>query len=139
MPKYCYNTLTLIGHQEDLVQIKEHDLSFNHFVPVEEDIEKQSRAWGTKWEAWDKEIRVEDTNILVYKFTTAWCPPILFLEKLNALFPRMWIKNVWNVCEMGASGVWIHYKKNGKDVCKNFEWEEPAPYLSEDGEIVLPE
>jgi hypothetical protein len=139
MPNYCFNTLTLIGHQEDLAQIKEHELSFKHFVPAEEDVDKQREAWGTKWEAWDVEVKHEDENLLVLKYITAWCPAFTFLKKLNELFPKLWIKNEWNVCELGAAGVWMHYKKEGKDVCKSYEWEEPAPYLSEDGEIVLPE
>ena len=45
--------------------------------------------WGTKWDACDKSIDYEDSEILALTFNTAWSPPEGIVEKLREKYPEL--------------------------------------------------
>ena len=45
--------------------------------------------WGTKWDACDKSIDYEDSEILALTFNTAWSPPEGVVEKLRENYPEL--------------------------------------------------
>ena len=142
MPNYCNNKVTIIGHAVDLDVFEAEKLSFSKFVPrpAEEEenwLEWNSECWGTKWEHWDYEVVLRDTNILVMNFRTAWVSPINFFKSLLKAYPKVWLKCEFNT-EDYMIGVWVAYMKNGICVEDGLIWDEPAPYLTEDGEIHIP-
>ena len=154
MPNSCWNTITIIGHKEDLKEIKAHKLSFEYFCPPPDmltDMEKyhwRVENWGTKWDAYEIEITeetayMEDTReyIVEATFTTAWSPPIPFVESLLELYPRCWIKLTWKT-EDDTAGVFVKYYKNrdlNNPVTTYATWVEAVPQLTTDGEILIPD
>jgi hypothetical protein len=52
-----------------------------------------NRNWGTKWDATNPELVVDEENgenwVLVYKFDTAWAPPVPVIEKLSEQYPTL--------------------------------------------------
>jgi len=47
------------------------------------------RNWGTKWDACECSVITEKPNRVVYQFDTAWGPPIEWLEKVAAMYPKL--------------------------------------------------
>ena len=45
--------------------------------------------WGTKWDACDKSVEYEDSEILALTFSTAWSPPEGIVEKLREKYPEL--------------------------------------------------
>ena len=45
--------------------------------------------WGTKWDACDKSVEYEDSEILALTFNTAWSPPEGIVEKLREKYPEL--------------------------------------------------
>ena len=45
--------------------------------------------WGTKWDACDKSIDYEDSEILALTFNTAWSPPEGIVERLREKYPEL--------------------------------------------------
>ena len=45
--------------------------------------------WGTKWDACDKSVEYEDSEILALTFNTAWSPPEGIVEKLRERYPEL--------------------------------------------------
>ena len=45
--------------------------------------------WGTKWDACDKSIDYEDSEILALTFNTAWSPPEGVVERLREKYPEL--------------------------------------------------
>lgn len=48
--------------------------------------------WGTKWDAYDYKERVNDLGRFVFKFETAWSPPVPILTKLAEMWPKLTIE-----------------------------------------------
>lgn len=154
MPNHCWNTLTIIGHKEDLDEIRQNNLSFEYYCPPPNELTEEEKPywrwanWGTKWEAFEicmikkgTDPEVEDRineYILEYTFTTAWSPPIKFLECLLKKYTRCWIKLLWNT-EDDNAGVFVQYYKNGTPITTNVTWMEAVPRLTTDGEIYVPD
>jgi hypothetical protein len=60
MPNDFGNTVTIIGHKEDLDLFEEHQLSFSYFSPCpneEGDVDWCYENWGTKWDPYDLTIK----------------------------------------------------------------------------------
>jgi hypothetical protein len=148
MPNHCWNTLTIIGHKEDLDEIRENKLSFSYYCPLPDtltDAEKhcwRCDNWGTKWEAYDVSITEYDKdmeNVFECSFTTAWSPPIPFLTTLLKRYPRSWMKLLWKT-EDDVAGVFVqHNNKYNEPVITNVRWNEAVPMLTSDGKIYIPE
>ena len=115
MPNNCGNTVTIIGHEEDLNVFEEKQLAFSHFYPAPEnaDINWCHEHWGTKWDPYDLTVKRNGENGIEFRFCTAWAPPIPFLKHLLAQYPRCWIKLQFCEPMMMYAGVWIGYMKNG--------------------------
>ena len=55
------------------------------------------REWGTKWDVAvspdekypDTELLEDESTMLVYKFNTAWAPPLPAMEKLSEQYPSL--------------------------------------------------
>jgi hypothetical protein len=48
--------------------------------------------WGTKWNAWDTEIKEINEKELDMSFITAWSYPVPWIEKISKKFPDLTIK-----------------------------------------------
>jgi hypothetical protein len=89
MPNWCWNQLRVIGPAENIADMLEHNLDFQHYVPCDPDCDAQSEAWGTKWTHQDYQVLYKGEFDMKVEFRTAWAPPIAFLEKLNARLPGL--------------------------------------------------
>lgn len=141
MPNECYNTLTIIGHEEDLHEIYMSGLNFDYYVPTPDDIQDpvqwSAENWGTKWVAYPESIKMNFRgNFLRITYNTAWSPPYIFLERLLEFYPRCWIKNE-SADDNYFSLIYIIYMKHGARQEKLFHWYEPEPRLTADGEILI--
>lgn len=45
--------------------------------------------WGTKWELNEVELIDESEDYLLYRFDTAWSPPVKWLEKVAKDYPEL--------------------------------------------------
>jgi hypothetical protein len=138
MPNDCGNTVTIIGHKEDLDLFEEKGLAFSYFCPMPQDgdIDWCIKNWGTKWDPYDLTSERNGPNGLEFNFNTAWAPPIVFLKNLLLQYPRCWIKITYGDCMMMFAGVWIGYMKNGELKEKSLNWTEPMAMLTTDGEVM---
>jgi hypothetical protein len=140
MPNWCWNQLRVIGPAENIADMLEHNLDFQHYVPCEPDCDAQSEAWGTKWGHQDYRVLYSGEFDMKVEFRTAWAPPIAFLEKLNARFPQCWFKLEFNEHMGIGSGIWIHsVARDGTPSERVFQWQEPPCYPLKDGTFWLPE
>jgi hypothetical protein len=141
MPNYCWNRLRVIGPSENIKDVLEHKLDFQHYAPVpSDDQDAYEEAWGTKCGPMDYEVLRQEEFELKVQFRTAWAPPLAFLQKLNRHFPACWFKLEFEVeCGWG-SGIWIHsLTKRRNSITRVFQWQEPPCYPMEDGSFLLPE
>ena len=61
--------------------------------------------WGTKW---DVQAKLEDApDFLVYRFETAWSPPVKWLEKVARDFPYLRFTLIYDEPGMGFAGTAI--------------------------------
>jgi hypothetical protein len=127
MPNYCWNKLIVRGPRNDLDDIAENRLSFQHYLPCPQDaqdpIEWCYENWDTKWEAWNVEVVRNTGNYLEITYTTAWCPPHKILLHLLNTYPKCWMKNTFDE-EGGNAGVWIGRMMDGAPHVQSYDWEE---------------
>lgn len=78
-------------------------LSFHQTVPIPEDVQCNSygdggaksgynverELWGVKWGAYDEQLVRHEPTYAKYAFTTAWGPPVEWLQKTSELFPDL--------------------------------------------------
>ena len=90
MPNWCMNDLRITGDEKDILSFidankgDDGEFHFNTLVPQPEDIDDvrdwRITFWGTKWDIDDVDVqKLDDNNYRLY-FTTAWTPPIYWLE-----------------------------------------------------------
>ena len=60
--------------------------------------------WGTKWDACDKSIDYEDSEILALTFNTAWSPPEGIVERLREKYPELSFQCFYDEPGMEAAG-----------------------------------
>ena len=60
--------------------------------------------WGTKWDACDKSIDYEDSEILALTFNTAWSPPEGIVERLRGKYPELTFQCFYDEPGMEAAG-----------------------------------
>ena len=60
--------------------------------------------WGTKWDACDKSIDYEDSEILALTFNTAWSPPEGIVEKLREKYPELTFQCFYDEPGMESAG-----------------------------------
>ena len=100
-------------------------LSFSKSVPKPEDEDDwynwNNENWGTKWDAMnvqlnnyinddipEEEFSLEDTNELIYSFTTAWGPALSWLESVARKYPNLCFENEYSECGMDFYGKRIY-------------------------------
>jgi hypothetical protein len=64
------------------------------------------RNWGTKWDACEVKVRTTKSS-LVYKFDTAWSPPIPVIDKMHEMFPMLQFKLKYFECGVATQGVYL--------------------------------
>lgn len=144
MPNYVFNTVTIEGSAEELEKVKalvsaptmleavekEVIFSFHNIVP--EPTNKpigwdwhgwRVENWGTKWDVVDVED-VSGENNLIYKFDTAWAPPLEIMQALSEKFPKVHI-NLHFVEEQGWGAI---YDFNDGDDTIQEEWDIPETH-----------
>ena len=60
--------------------------------------------WGTKWDACDKSIDYEDSEILALTFNTAWSPPEGIVERLREKYPELTFQCFYDEPGMESAG-----------------------------------
>jgi hypothetical protein len=117
MPNWCNNTLTITGEAAEIRKFRmlakpitenyATDISLNALYPMPGHIKKGELSvvdilrgdennwyfwcehnWGTKWDVVGKLVTGSDGH-LEYRFLGAWDPPIKWLEKVAADFPKL--------------------------------------------------
>lgn len=142
MPNHCWNTLKIIGPAEDIAAFAQHQLRFSHFFPIPPlAVDSHiwcAEHWGTKWEHWEYEVAHQDDYVIEMQFTTAWSPPLRFLEYLIQQHTRCWYKLTWST-EASEAGLWVAHNDphNGITVTET-HWCEPEPYPAVDGTFYVP-
>ncbi|MEM2174133.1 MAG: hypothetical protein QXI58_00710 [Candidatus Micrarchaeia archaeon] len=61
--------------------------------------------WGTKWDACNVELIIDDDYYLFYRFETAWSPPIPIIIELSKKFPDLWFQLRFFERGMGFCGI----------------------------------
>jgi|694.fasta_scaffold74135_7 hypothetical protein len=82
-----------------------------------------NREWGTKWDVAvendekypDTELAEESKDFLLYKFNTAWAPPISAIEKLSQQYPELEIELEYEE-EQGWGGTTVFANGEGTEV-----------------------
>jgi hypothetical protein len=122
IPNWCANLLEVAGSIEDKKRLLDFvapkpnskvdgDLSLNSIIPTpnnEWDYDWCSENWGTKWDVeatlalytdWE-----QDNANLVFKFDSAWAPPVPVIKKLAEIFPELEFSYLFAEPGMGFSG-----------------------------------
>lgn len=115
MPNWSFNYLQVIGDKKEVAKFKEEikgkdtALDFEKSVPMPENIyrgdlgteeeekygkencwyEWSIKNWGTKWNASEAEIIETEGEELIYKFETAWSPPVQWLISTSKKYPKL--------------------------------------------------
>ena len=154
MPNYVYNTLTLECddplildrfYDENRKHIDppkvwtdyhlQHILSFECQVPVANN-ESQTEKWGCKWDASSPEYTKVSTDKSEYKFTTAWSPPMRWLEKVSVIYPSIQFTIKYE-CE-GTEFIGLSTVINGVRTVKfYYNWSDIPKYLKEQLKVNL--
>jgi hypothetical protein len=95
MPNWCENSVRVHGDPKEVkefvefVKSKEQEFDFEKVVPLpngEGDNQWCVDNWGTKWNACDISVDIEDKEVAEYFFMTAWSPPEEIYWKLKEKF-----------------------------------------------------
>jgi hypothetical protein len=75
--------------------------------------------WGTKWDI-EAELAYEDDTVLEYRFDTAWSPPVEWLRKVAADYPKL--RFCLKYEEPGMAFMGVAVGENGKvtDNCLSY-------------------
>jgi hypothetical protein len=120
------------------------DLSFNKTVPIPSIINQEAtispskdkpnkllkkllgadnwydwsvKNWGTKWDANNAELTMDNDEYLEYIFETAWNPPVEWLEKVSKKFPKLEFRMKYEEEGMGFLGIAKGSNGNIEDKC----------------------
>ena len=136
MPNWCENTLTVEGAEKDVQRFKQLakpkatqadvDLSLASLYPIPEGVyqgdlgpeefqrygKKNWRDWcithwGTKWDVVDAALEMDLPDCLVYRFESAWSPPVAWLKKVAQDFPRLRFTHIYHEPGIGIAGTAI--------------------------------
>lgn len=99
MPNWVYNALTIpVKDSQDAETVmarfagENTSFSFMQIVPRPESEEANwydwnLKNWGCKWDASDAAAEETAESTIIYRFNTAWSPPVPLMEKLSGLLP----------------------------------------------------
>jgi hypothetical protein len=143
MPNWCDNQLTVKGENTVVEQFQQkavgvnpwndsppHEqsdvLNFHSLVPIPAHVLQQSyekagyhwecQNWGCRDGAYCPELMDDTGGQLVYRFGTAWGPPIAFLKHLGKLWPDLKFLLEYSEPGMGIKGI---CKVHG-ELCENY-------------------
>lgn len=131
MPNWCENDLEVSGNKANIkafkekVRSEESHLSLASLVPMPKDqidnwYEWSISNWGTKWDVTDVELFMNKERTLNYGFSSAWSPPVPWLEKVTVLFPNLRFKLRYSEPGAGFRGIAKAYKGTVEDISKDF-------------------
>ena len=122
MPNHVSNTLEINVWNRDrenrIEEIKEYlagddegrptVIDFNNLIPEPEDNNENWYSWrcdnwGTKWNAYEAYIEDESHDHIIYKFDTAWAPPLPVIEKLREVLEEKYGEEG----DVYVSGMWV--------------------------------
>jgi hypothetical protein len=96
MPNWCQNWLMVECNDDDPAAVKqladfvelskneETALSLAATVPTDD----PDRDWDTKWDVVATVVFADD-SLVEYIFSSAWCPPVLWLKAVSAKYPKL--------------------------------------------------
>jgi len=149
MPNWCINVLKVGGSDEELKAFSEKAksnkklLSFKNFSPppVEivshdsdilsnEEYNWRVENWGTKWDLDDTTTIDREENQMIYKFDTAWAPPVGAVRSMSNQFPKLAFR--LEAVEPGmAFGFIGEYWEGDIEDEVDLEWDEACKALPE--------
>jgi hypothetical protein len=109
MPNHIQNRLFLKGNKESIDKIISNEFQFNNTIPIPENEDKNwynwnIENWGTKWDAYDVEIKKRNDNYAIIEFLTAWAPPYMWLKNMSQILVDIQYKLVWADEDFPSSG-----------------------------------
>jgi hypothetical protein len=131
MPNWCSNKLTITGPEADVRSLKEKAaghcpwlkpeetevevLNFHSFVPVPGEVLNagddsagdhwERENWGCKWGTVNSTILDEWPGCVIFKFDTAWSPPMEFLEAVAKQWPALQFVLAYEEPDMAFKGL----------------------------------
>ncbi len=91
-----------------------------------------SENWGTKWDACETNVEIQDKTVLI-GFDTAWAPPIEWLKGASKAHPKLKFHMAYCEGGMGFYGEAIAKAGEVSDDCKDFPTGE---IYDDDGELI---
>jgi len=76
--------------------------------------------WGTIWDFIDCKVE-EHSNMVVYRFDTAWGPPVPVIENIAEMYPNLSFLFSFGGIEINSSGS-IFYVKGERNLLKHIEY-----------------
>ena len=134
MPNWCENELSIGGDRADLRRFRKEAkggdtaLSLNKLYPMPRELEDTQapsakpnerllekygadnwydwriKNWGTKWDV-EAKLAEKGDGWLVYRFDSAWSPPIAWLEKVARDYPMLSFRLKYDEPGVGFAGV----------------------------------
>jgi hypothetical protein len=108
MPNHILNRLFLKGNKESIDKIIGDEFKFQNTIPRPENVNDgynwNCHNWGTKWDAYEVEIKKRNENYAFLEFQTAWSPPHAWLKNISEIFDDLQYKLVWSDEDFPSSG-----------------------------------
>lgn len=143
MSNWVFNKMYVYGEKQKLKEFKDYVaakdksvISFEKMIPRPNDTSSWAKGnvpgwykwglenWGTKWDAWDTELTIENDH-LFYQFITAWSAPIPIYDKLIDMFTELdFVISVWES---------VNYWTVNIETCKG----QYTKYIYEDSDMIL--
>lgn len=140
MPNWCFNSLSVTGSATDLQNFitkvsgnhTTETFSLHALYPLPEEEEEnwyewQTHNWGTKWDINKDDLSINkelDAEHVAYTFTSAWSPPVAWLEKVYKDFPELSFALLYEESGEGYAGIMT---------CINGESEDTTYYYGNPG------
>ena len=139
MANWCENDLEVSGPKEDVLKFKKQAQGSPHllsqFVPIPTNVYRGSigvkeeekygnntwynwclNNWGTKWDV-DSKLIADSVRKLIYVFDSAWSPPVEWLQKVTAAYPRLYFKLKYSEPGDGYKGQATAHRGKLEDKC----------------------
>lgn len=115
MPNWCRNTISITGPEDDIKalfkKIKKTETFLEYICQIAEG-EHPLDVWGTKWEVDANGFELEEDDLIVGEFLSAWSPPLDAFQHFIESNPEMSIE--LNYCEEGMAFVGHYIVDEGR-------------------------
>lgn len=88
--------------------------------------EFNNREWGTKWDASDEDLTVDDTEYLEYNFQTAWAPPTPVFQAMAEQYKNL----VFEIHCVEEQGWGVDFEGRDGELTTTDEWDIPDSHES---------